>query len=125
MRNGRCFPLLASLVAVFSFADTSGLASGDSWPANVRVNQDQAGNHQGETSLAVDPRDPLHLVALFWEVIAYDPQAPGKREKRLNWAWSRDGGLTWGSRRFEKDVYSTDPSTVGDREATIYTTTLI
>src|SRR2546426_11564318 len=38
MRNGRCFSLLASLVAVFAFADTSGLASGDSWPANVRVN---------------------------------------------------------------------------------------
>lgn len=125
MRNGRCLPLLASLVAVLAFADASGRASGDSWPANVRVNQDHVGNHQAETSIAVDPRDPLHLVAVFWEVISYDRQAPGMREKRLNWAWSRDGGRTWGSRRFENDVYSSDPSIVADRQGNFYIETIL
>jgi len=40
----------------------------------------------------VDPNDPLHLVTVFWEVISFDPQNPGNRQKRLNWAWTRDGG---------------------------------
>ena len=117
MRHGRRFPLLACLVAVF--------AAGDTWPANVRVNQDSTGNPQAEAALAVDPRDPLHLVAVFWEVISYDPQDPGNRQKRLNWAWSRDGGLTWQSRRFENDVYSSDPLIVADRDGNFYIETIL
>jgi hypothetical protein len=46
MRHGRRFPLLACLAAVF--------AAESAWPANVRVNQDHIGNHQAETSLAVN-----------------------------------------------------------------------
>jgi len=68
----------------------------------------------------VDPRDPHHLVAVFWEAISYDPANPGNRQKRLNWAWSRDGGLTWQSRRFENDLYSSDPSIVADRDGNFY-----
>jgi hypothetical protein len=76
MRHGRRFPLLACFVAVFAFADPSGQGAESPWPANVRVNQDHDGNQQGETSLAADPNDPLHLVTVFWEVINYDTQDP-------------------------------------------------
>src|SRR5262245_66230667 len=117
--SGR-IPLIASLVAVCAFADTSGQGAPSPWPANVRVNQDHDGNPQGETSLAVDPRDPLHLVTVFWEVIHYDPQNLTMREKRLNWAWTRDGGQTWQSRRHENGVYSSDPSIVADRDGNFY-----
>jgi len=125
MRQGRRFPLLAYLVAVFAFADTTGKGAESAWPANVRVNQDHIGNQQAETSLAVDPNDPLHLVAVFWEVISVDPQNPGTRQKRLNWAWTRDGGQTWQSRRFENDVYSSDPSIKADRLGNFYIETIL
>src|SRR5439155_24263195 len=115
----------ALLVGVCAFADTSGQGAESPWPANVRVNQDQSGNHQEETSLAVDPNDPLHLVAVVWEVISYDPQDPGTRSKRLNWAWTRDGGLTWQSRRFENGVYSSDPSIKADRHGNFYIETIL
>src|SRR5882672_8841082 len=118
-------PFIALLVAVCAFADTSGQGVEASWPANVRVNQDHIGNQQGETSLAVDPNDPLHLVTVFWEVISFDPQNPGNRQKRLNWAWTRDGGLTWQSRRFENGVYSSDPSIVADRQGNFYIETIL
>src|SRR2546425_6124401 len=115
----------ACIVAALVLVGAAAQGSGSSWPANVRVNQDHDGNHQGETSLAVDPRDPLHLVALFWEVITFDPSSPGTRSKRLNWAWTRDGGLTWQSRRFENGVYSSDPSIVADRQGNFYIETIL
>src|SRR5438034_3395600 len=119
--SGR-IPLIAFLVAVCAFADTSGQGGGDSWPANVRVNQDHSGNPQAETSLAVDPNDPLHLVAIFWEVTSLTP-APW--QKRLNYAWTRDGGRTWQSRRLETDINSSDPSIVADREGNFYVATIM
>src|SRR5690242_9520633 len=125
MRHVRRFPLLACLVAVFAFADTPGQGAASPWPANVRVNQDHDGNPQAETSLAVDPNDPLHLVTVFWEVISYDPQDPGNRQKRLNWAWTRDGGQSWQSRRFENGVYSSDPSIKADRQGNFYIETIL
>ncbi|HYS06921.1 MAG TPA: sialidase family protein [Candidatus Dormibacteraeota bacterium] len=125
MRQGRRLPLLTYLVAVFAFADTTGQGAESAWPANVRVNQDHIGNQQAETSLAVDPNDPLHLVTVFWEVISVDPQNPGNRQKRLNWAWTRDGGQTWQSRRFENDVYSSDPSIKADRQGNFYIETIL
>src|SRR5467141_3996184 len=117
--SGR-IPLIALLVAVCAFADTSG--AGDSWPSNVRVNQDHTGNPQAETSLAVDPNDPLHLVAVFWEVTNITPE---RWDKRLIYAWTRDGGLTWQSRRLETGIYSSDPSIVADREGNFYVATLM
>ena len=115
----------ACIVAALVLVGAAAQGSGSSWPANVRVNQDHDGNHQGETSLAVDPNDPLHLVTVFWEVISFDPSSPGTRSKRLNWAWTRDGGLTWQSRRFENGVYSSDPSIVADRQGNFYIETIL
>src|SRR3989454_7562875 len=120
MSHALRIPLLVCVVAALAVAETTGQGGGPPWPANVRLNQDHDGNHQGETSIAVDPRDPLHLVALFWEVIAFDPQNPGTRQKRLNWAWTRDGGLTWQSRRFENGIYSSDPAIVADNARNFY-----
>src|SRR3989442_4953135 len=117
MRPGRRFPLLACLIAVFALADTSGQAGAASWPSNVRVNQDQSGNPQAETSLAVDPNDPLHLVAVWWEVTAITADS---RDKRLNYGWTRDGGQTWQSRRLETDIYSSDPAIVADSQGNFY-----
>lgn len=113
--------LRASLLACVLAA----VAVAEAWPANVRVNQDHEGNQQAETSLAVNPRDPLNMVAVFWEVISYDPQDPANREKRLNWAWTRDGGLTWQSRRLENGVYSSDPVVVADRQGNFYIETIL
>jgi thrombospondin type 3 repeat protein len=117
--------ILACFVAALIAAESPAQVGASTWPANVRVNQDSTGNPQAEATLAVDPRDPLHLVAVFWEVISYDPANPGNRQKRLNWAWSRDGGLTWQSRRFENDVYSSDPSIVADRDGNFYIETIL
>lgn len=125
MNHARRFLFLACFVAAFAVAGASGQGETPSWPSNVRVNQDHDGNPQGETSLAVDPRDPLHLVTVFWEVIHYDPQNLTMREKRLNWAWTRDGGQTWQSRRHENGVYSSDPSIVADRDGNFYIETII
>ena len=125
MRQGRRFPLLAYLVAVFAFADTTGQGAESAWPANVRVNQDHIGNQQAETSLAVDPNDPLHLVTVFWEVVSVDPLDPSNRQKRLNWAWTRDGGRTWQSRRYENGAYSSDPAIKADRLGNFYIETIL
>src|SRR2546426_5407356 len=125
MSHALRIPLLVCVVAALAVAETTGQGGGSSWPANVRVNQDHDGNHQGETSLAVDPNDPLHLVTVFWEVISFDPSSPGTRSKRLNWAWTRDGGLTWQSRRFENGVYSSDPSIRADRQGNFYIETIL
>src|SRR2546422_6304999 len=116
MSHRRTFSLVACLVTVLAFANDLGQGAGDTWPANVQVSEN-TGNPQSETSLAADPNDPLHLVAVWWEVIQYDPQDPGTRQKRLNWAWTRDGGLTWQSRRFENGIYSSDPAIVADPRA--------
>src|SRR5882762_7280398 len=112
--SGR-IPFIAFLVAV---------CCGATWPSNVRVNQDHDGNQQGETSLAVDPRDPLHLVTVFWEIISYDPQT-GIQQKRINWAWTRDGGLTWQSRRFENGLFSSDPFIIADSQGNFYIETIL
>src|SRR5882672_351124 len=117
--------LLVSVLVAVAFAEIAGQNGGPPWPANVRVNQDHIGNQQGETSLAVDPNDPLHLVTVFWEVISYDPASPGNRQKRLNWAWTRDGGQTWQSRRFENGVYSSDPSIKADPQGNFYIETIL
>lgn len=90
--------LPACVLVAVAVAEVSALEGGPPWPANVRVHQDHEGNHQAETSLAVNPRDPLNMVAVFGKVISYDPHNLSNREKPLNWAWTRDGGQTWQSR---------------------------
>ena len=122
MRHGRRFSILMCIVTLLVVVEASGQGGETAWTANVRVNQDQTGNPQAETSLAVDPNDPLHLVAIFWEVTSFTPE---RWEKRLNHAWTRDGGLTWQSRRLETGIYSSDPSIVADREGNFYVATLM
>src|SRR5437867_8880269 len=117
--------LLVLIVAILSIAHPSAQAGAASWPANVRVNQDHIGNHQAETSLAVDPNDPLHLVTVFWEVVSVDPPDPSNRKMRMNWAWTRDGGRTWQSRRYENGAYSSDPAIKADRLGNFYIETIL
>src|SRR2546425_136504 len=119
--SGR-IPLIAFLFAVCAFADTSGQEALDTWPANVQVNQDHLGNPQAETSLAIDPNDPQHLVAVWWEVTTITPDG---RDKRLNYGWSRDGGQTWQSRRLENGIYSSDPAIVADSQGNFYIETVM
>src|SRR5262245_66673950 len=109
MNHARRFRFLfpACFVAAFAIAGASGQNEAPSWPANVRVSEDHFGNPQAETSLAVDPRDPRHLAAVWWEVTSITPE---RWEKRVNYAWSRDGGLTWQHGRLDTDVYSSDPA---------------
>src|SRR3989442_1556666 len=83
---------------------------------------DHDGHPQAETSLAVDPRDPLHLVAVWWEVTSITPE---RWDKRINYGWTRDGGLTWQSRQLDTDVYSSDPAIVADSQGTFYIETAI
>jgi hypothetical protein len=57
-------------------------------PANIRVNQDCSQRRQAEEVIAVNPTNPLNLVA-------------GQNDSRLGWNhcgydWSFDGGKTWG-----------------------------
>src|SRR5262245_5856064 len=115
----------ACFLAALAIAGASGQGEAPSWPATVPVSEDHTGHPQAETSLAADLNDPQHLVAVWWEVVAYDPQNPGNRSKRLTWAWTRDGGITWQSRLFENDVYSSDPSIVADRQGNFYIETIL
>jgi hypothetical protein len=123
MRLIRRFPLLACLAAIVAFADLPGQVGEISWPANVRVNQDDSGNPNAETSLAADPNDPLHLVAVWWEVTL---SLPEETHKRMHYGWTRDGGRTWQSRPLETgdDQLNTDPAVVADRQGNFYLETL-
>jgi len=110
--SGR-IPFVAFLVAV---------CCGATWPANVQVSRDHSGDPQAETSLAADPRDPQHLVAVWWEVTM---STSGSRDKRINYAWTRDGGLTWQNGRLDTDVYSSDPAIVADSQGDFYIETIM
>lgn len=80
---------------------------------DVQVNQDTSGNDQFETTLAVNPNDPLHLVAAWME------RVPGSGY--LNHGWSRDGGLTWQSRRLDNGfVRNFDPVLAADGQGIFY-----
>lgn len=57
-------------------------------PANVRVNQDCSQRPQAEEVIAINPTNPLNLIA-------------GQNDARIGWNhcgydWSFDGGKTWG-----------------------------
>jgi hypothetical protein len=117
MRHRKSALLFACLVAVLVVAHPSAVRAASPWPANVRVNQIVSGNPQAETSLAVDPNDPRHLVAVWWEVTTITPE---RWDKRINYGWTRDGGLTWQSRRLDTDVYSSDPAIVADSQGIFY-----
>ncbi len=54
---------------------------------NVRANQDASGRPQNETALAVDPLDPLHVVAGANDYRNGDAMC--------GWYTSFDGGVTW------------------------------
>jgi hypothetical protein len=63
----------------------------------VRVNQDASGIDQYETTIAVSSRDPNRLVAAWF---AREP-GPEFSMYHLEYAWTKDGGATWTSRRLE------------------------
>src|SRR5437867_10305392 len=107
----------ACLVSAVAIAGASLQAGGSTWPANARVSEDHYGNPQAETSIAADPNDPRHLVAVWWEVVTLTPD---RWDKRVNYAWTRDGGRTWGTGRIDTDVYSSDPAIVADSQGNFY-----
>jgi hypothetical protein len=81
---------------------------------DVLVNQDASGHDQFETTVAVNPNDPLHLVAAWME------RVPGSG-RFLNHGWSRDGGLTWQSRRLDNGfVRNFDPVLAADGQGIFY-----
>lgn len=85
---------------------------------DVRVNQDASGNDQFESTVAVDPDDPLHLVAAWFENV---PE-PGVL---MNYGFSFDGGLTWQSRRLDTGYQGNwDPSLAVDSLGNFYLTDL-
>lgn len=87
-------------------------------PINVRVNQDQSGNAQFETTMAADPRDPSRLVAGWFERVFGPPQFPNFF---LNTAWSKDGGLTWHSQRLDTGLgQNFDPTMAVDSQGNFY-----
>jgi len=122
MNHGRRFLFLACCVAAFAVAAASGQGEAASWPSNVKVSQDHDGNPQAETSLAADPNDPNHLVAVWWEVVTITPE---RWDKRVNYAWSRDGGRTWANGRLDTDEYSSDPAIVADSHGNFYIETVV
>jgi hypothetical protein len=115
------FLLPACIVAAIALVGAAAQGGGPSWPANVQVSEN-TGNPQAETSLAADPNDPQHLVAVWWEVTTITPEG---RDKRLNYGWSRDGGQTWQSRRIENGIYSSDPAIVADSQGNFYIETIM
>jgi hypothetical protein len=58
--------------------------------ADRRLNQDRTGLPQAETMIAVDPSDPLHLVATW-----IDLDAPRGQNNAIFHAVTFDGGTTW------------------------------
>ena len=122
MTHRRRLIFLVCVVGAFVIAHASGQSGASPFPANVRVNQDNTGHPEAETSLAVDPNDPLHLVAVWWEVTFFTPE---RWDKRINYGWTRDGGHTWQSRRLETDVYSSDPAIVADSQGNFYIETIM
>jgi hypothetical protein len=122
MNHRRRLFIFVCFVTAVASSGTSGQSAESTWPVNVRVNQDSSGNPQAETSLAADPRDPQHLVAVWWEVTQVTPTG---RDKRLNYGWTRDGGRTWQSRRLETDIYSSDPAIVADSQGNFYIETIM
>jgi hypothetical protein len=66
-------------------------------PADVRVNQDASGLDQFETTIAISSRDANRLVAAWFE------REPGPEfsDYHLEYAWTKDGGASWTSRRLE------------------------
>jgi len=58
---------------------------------NIRVNQDQSGLSQNETSISVNPLDFANIVG-GWNDYRYS----GTEDVMAGYGYSRDGGLTWG-----------------------------
>lgn len=84
---------------------------------DVRVNQDASGHDQFETTIAGDPRDPLRLVGAWFERVP----GPDSPDYFMNYGWSRDGGLTWQSRRLDNGFASNfDPVVVADRAGNFF-----
>jgi hypothetical protein len=90
--------------------------------ADIRVNQDTFGTPQVEPAIAVNPADPLNLVAAYMDI--GDPVFTVRTHIFLGHAWSRDGGLTWQSARLPVRESQNDPSLVADRRGNLYLATL-
>ena len=83
----------------------------------MRVNRDASGHDQFETTIAVDPTDPLRLVGAWFERVP----GPDFSDYFMNYGWSRDGGITWQSRRLDNGFTSNfDPVVVADRAGNFF-----
>lgn len=117
MPSTRCAVALCSLLAALPAGWTPVRADAIQPFPDVRVNQDQSGNYQFETSIAANPNDPLHLVAAWME------REPGTAFSYwfFDTGWSRDGGLTWHTSRLDTGFLSNfDPTIAADSLGNFY-----
>ena len=89
--------------------------------SDARVNQDNSGQNQDETSIAVNPADPNNIVGSWND---YFIITPGQNTV-IGYGWSRDGGQTWQSSRVNfttlPATQSTgDPSITADTQGNFY-----
>jgi hypothetical protein len=103
--------LFASLLFVPLIATPAGLPPGD-----VRVNQDATGLPQTEISIAVNPTNPLNLVA------AWNDVEPARLAHMIGEGFSFDGGHTWQSQVFDfpQIIEAADPAVAVDGLGTFY-----
>jgi len=76
----------------------AGTPAQDALPgSDTRLNQDSSGKDQAEPSIAVNPIDPLNVVAAWGDFFTFSPA----QSSVVGYAYSRDGGVTWQNRRFQ------------------------
>jgi thrombospondin type 3 repeat protein len=84
---------------------------------DIRVNQDATGQ-QAETSMAVNPLNPLNLVAVWRDFRGADESS----DAFLGVGFSMDGGSTWRSQviNFPMTLFLFDPSVAADGHGNFY-----
>ena len=109
LKPGRLATLIFAVLAVLA-------ASGSSFK-DIRVNQDTTGQ-QAETAMAVNPINPLNLVAV-WR----DFRGPDEATNAfIGIGVSQDGGTTWQSQviNFPMTVFLFDPTVAADSHGNFY-----
>ncbi len=91
-------------------------------PGNdVRVNQDSSTQNQDETSITVNPADPLNVVGAWNDYFIVNPG----QNTVIGYGWTLDGGATWQSGRINFSTLPAnqstgDPAVASDSQGNIY-----
>jgi len=89
--------------------------------ANVKVNQDNSGQNQNETTMIASPANPDVVVGAWNDYFAVNPG----QNTVIGYGWSADGGLTWQSSRVDFSTLPSnqstgDPALTADTQGNIY-----